>query len=105
MALALRFDRIEVMPNGDRHVVMSMGQAPLTTESPTLGLSQSVVAWRDEADYFEDIGTEERFRFLLRLALLLWKKNNPDMNNPGLLLGRTFTLTVTTTSIEVAVTT
>lgn len=102
MSLALRVDDIEATPSG-RHVVLSFGQAPLPAQSMGRGIEKSVAEWLDEADYFDELSQEDRYLFLLRLLLLLWKRNNPAMNNPAILIGKTLTLEITTTTITATV--
>ena len=103
MARAVRIDDITTPQAGFRTLEITHGVAPLPAARMRQGITQSVEAWLDEATFFEDVTGEELTKILIRLGLNMWRRANPAMNNPSLLIGKTITLTITTTSITVAV--
>lgn len=101
MALAFRIDAIKVEADGTYTVAYTVGQSPLPASPDGFVISgwtkNQILSMADDIDEPQAV-----LGFFLTLVLFLWKKNNPALSNPGLLVGKTVTLTSPTALSVVA---
>ena len=102
MAKALRIDTLELLGDDRVRLTYTRGTAPLPMAQGGEGIIWSskddAVAALDAADAALDS------EGLLLLLLAVWRRANPALNNPAIVIGKTMTFDVTPTTITITVT-
>lgn len=102
MALAIRIDKLALLPDGRVELVYTRGQAPLQA-----GTGGEGIIWSSKADAvaaLDDAAERLNAQDLLLMMLAVWRRAQPGMTNPSVVVGKTMTFDLLATGITITVT-
>jgi hypothetical protein len=102
MAKALRIDSLELLGDGRVRLTYTRGATPLPLAKGGEGIIWSSKA--DAAQALDDAASRLDAEDLLLMLLAVWRRANPAMTNPSVVVGKTITFDLVPTGITITVT-